>query len=70
MSWETAAPLAIIVGAVGLMGLSQGWIHKAFYGKPKAIGQDPWDRAMNQRDDRLKKEQELLKAYRSRAAQN
>ncbi len=54
MPAETIPPLAIIVGAVALMGASQGWIHKGFFGKPKAVGQDVWDRAAASRDDRLK----------------
>jgi NADH dehydrogenase (ubiquinone) 1 alpha subcomplex subunit 1 len=54
MPAETIPPLAIIVAATALMGASQGWIHKAFYGKPKAVGQDVWDRAAVTRDDRVK----------------
>ena len=54
MSWETALPLGIIVGATALMGASQGWIHKAFYGKPKAVNQDIWDRAVANRDNGIK----------------
>lgn len=53
-AWESIPPMAIIVGATALMGASQGWIHKAFFGKPKAVGQDTWDRAVNIRDDRIK----------------
>lgn len=54
MPAETIPPLAIIVGAIALMGASQGWIHKAYYSKPKAVGQDVWDRAAVTRDDRVK----------------
>ena len=54
MSWETVPALVIIVGAVALMGSSQGWIHKGFFGKPKAVGQDMWDRAVADRDRQIK----------------
>lgn len=54
MSWETVPALVIIVGAVALMGSSQGWIHKGFFGKPKAVGQDMWDRAAANRDKHIK----------------
>lgn len=54
MSWEALPPLVIIVGAIALMGASQGWIYKAFNGKPKPIGQDMWDRAMADRDAQIK----------------
>lgn len=56
MAWETVPPLAIIVGATALMGASQGWIHKGFFGKPKAVGRDTWDRALAARDDRIRNE--------------
>lgn len=56
MPMETIPPLAIIVAATALMGASQGWIHKGFYGKPKAVGLDVWDRAAESRDGRLKSE--------------
>ena len=56
MPMETVPPLAIIVAATALMGASQGWIHKGFYGKPKAVGLDVWDRAAGTRDERVKAE--------------
>ncbi|KAH7444524.1 hypothetical protein KP509_02G081200 [Ceratopteris richardii] len=55
MAWESAIPMAIVVGMVFLMGESQGFFHKLYYGKPKHPCSDAWDRAMEQRDVRLLK---------------
>lgn len=51
---ETIPPLAIITGAVCLMGGLQGLVQHGIYGKPKAISVDPWDRKIDERDARLK----------------
>lgn len=51
---ETIPPMAIITAAVCLMGSLQGLVQHAVYGKPKAIGVDPWDRKIDERDARLK----------------
>ena len=59
MAGETIPPMAIIAGATALMGAVQGWIHYGFYGKPKAVNQDPWDRRLIVRDDILKHEAQV-----------
>ena len=56
-AWETLPPFIIIVLAFGGMGGLQGLVHKGFFGKPKAIMQDNWDRHMVHRDEALQKEQ-------------
>lgn len=56
MSWEVAPPFIIITLAVGAMGGLQQLVHKGFYGKPKAIGQDDWDRKLVARDERILKD--------------
>lgn len=53
---EAVIPLAIIATAVATMGGLQGGVHKLFYGKPKAIGQDEWDRWLVKRDEKLKEQ--------------
>jgi hypothetical protein len=54
-SWvESLVPLAIIATAVAGMGGLQGGVHHLFYGKPKAVGNDKWDRLMEKRDERIK----------------
>jgi hypothetical protein len=54
---EALIPLGIIATAVAGMGGLQGGVHHLFFGKPKAIGQDDWDRLIVQRDEQLKKQQ-------------
>lgn len=54
--WETVPPLAIICGATALMGALPHGIQKLFYGKPKAVLQDPWDRQLGRRDERVLQE--------------
>lgn len=54
--WETVPPLAIICGATALMGALPHGIQKLFYGKPKAILQDSWDRQLGKRDERVVEE--------------
>ncbi len=51
--WETVPPLAIICGATALMGALPHGIQKLFYGKPKAVLQDSWDRQVAKRDERV-----------------
>lgn len=38
------------------MGGLQGGVHHLFYGRPKAHGQDDWDRLMEKRDQRIQQE--------------
>lgn len=54
--WETVPPLAIICGATALMGALPHGIQKLFYGKPKAVLQDSWDRQLGRRDERVLQE--------------
>ena len=51
--WETVPPMAIICGATALMGALPHGIQKLFYGKPKAVLQDSWDRQVAKRDERV-----------------
>ena len=52
---ESVPPFAIITIAIGLMGGLQGLVQHGFYGKPKATSVDPWDRKIEERDDRIRK---------------
>ncbi len=45
--------MAIICGATALMGALPHGIQKLFYGKPKAVLQDSWDRQVAKRDERV-----------------
>jgi len=51
---ESIPPFAIIVGAITAMGGLQYLTHGAAYGKPRAIGQDAFDRLVAARDERVK----------------
>ncbi|KAG7033699.1 NADH dehydrogenase [ubiquinone] 1 alpha subcomplex subunit 1, partial [Cucurbita argyrosperma subsp. argyrosperma] len=56
MGWrwlEAALPLGIIAGMLCIMGNAQYHIHKAAHGRPKHIGNDMWDVAMERRDKKL-----------------
>ena len=53
MSWEAAPPFIIILLAFSAMGGLQSLVHKSFYGKPKAIGLDEWDRKLAKRDEQI-----------------
>ncbi|XP_043816331.1 NADH dehydrogenase [ubiquinone] 1 alpha subcomplex subunit 1-like [Manihot esculenta] len=56
MSWlwlEAALPLGIIAGMLCVMGNAQYYIHRAAHGRPKHIGNDMWDVAMERRDKKL-----------------
>lgn len=68
---ETIPPLAIITGAVCLMGGLQGLVQHLVYGKPKPISVDPWDRKIDERDARLKSHpEEFSFAQQVRALQH
>ena len=56
MPLESAPPFIIITAAITVMGLIQSGVHKLTYGKPKATGQDAWDRLNAARDTRVKEE--------------
>jgi NADH dehydrogenase (ubiquinone) 1 alpha subcomplex subunit 1 len=51
---ESIPPFAIIVGAITAMGGLQYLTHGAAYAKPRAIGQDAFDRLVAARDERVK----------------
>ena len=63
MAWETVPPFAIIVLAVVGMGGLQQLIHKGYYGKPRAIGQDEFDRRLQERDAQLLKEAKVQQNF-------
>lgn len=50
---EAVIPLGIIATMVAAMGGLQGGVHQLFYGKPKLIGADEFDRLIEKRDKRL-----------------
>ena len=56
MPYESFPPFAIIVGAITAMGGVQYLVHHVYEGKPKAAGQDNFDRLLKYRDERLKQE--------------
>ena len=54
-SWvEAVIPLGIIVGMISAAGGLQGGVHHLFYGKPKLIAADDFDRMVEKRDERMK----------------
>jgi len=54
-SWiEAVVPLGIIATMVAAMGGLQGGVQHLFYGKPKLVGADDWDRLVKKRDEILK----------------
>ncbi|KAK4345497.1 hypothetical protein RND71_035673 [Anisodus tanguticus] len=50
---EAVLPLGIIAGFLCVMGNAQYFIHKAAHGRPKHIGNDVWDVAMERRDKKM-----------------
>ncbi|KAJ7960058.1 NADH dehydrogenase [ubiquinone] 1 alpha subcomplex subunit 1-like [Quillaja saponaria] len=50
---EVMLPLGIIAGILCVMGNAQYYIHRAAGGRPKHIGNDMWDVAMERRDKKL-----------------
>ncbi|KAJ6739754.1 hypothetical protein OIU74_004506 [Salix koriyanagi] len=56
MGWrwvEAALPLGIIAGMLCIAGNVQYVIHTKAHGRPKHIGNDMWDVAMERRDKTL-----------------
>ncbi|GAY32340.1 hypothetical protein WN944_004417 [Citrus x changshan-huyou] len=56
MSWlifEGLLPLGIIAAMLTIAGNAQYQIHKAAHGRPKHVGNDMWDVAMERRDKKL-----------------
>ncbi|XP_073063069.1 NADH dehydrogenase [ubiquinone] 1 alpha subcomplex subunit 1-like [Primulina eburnea] len=54
MVWlEAMLPLGIIAGMLCVMGNAQYFIHKTAHGRPKHIGNDVWDVAMEKRDKKI-----------------
>ncbi|BDA45972.1 g1650 [Coccomyxa elongata] len=56
MWWESAPPFILIGLALAGMGHLQGWVHQGFYGKPKAVCIDSYDRKLAKRDARIMQE--------------
>ncbi len=54
LSLQAMVPLGIISAALAAMGGLQGAIQKGFFGKPKPIGVDDFDRLLEKRDDRIR----------------
>ncbi|XP_076904885.1 NADH dehydrogenase [ubiquinone] 1 alpha subcomplex subunit 1 [Bidens hawaiensis] len=50
---EAVLPLGIIAGMLCIAGNIQYTIHKAAHGRPKHIGNDLWDVAMERRDKKI-----------------
>ncbi|XP_039132613.1 NADH dehydrogenase [ubiquinone] 1 alpha subcomplex subunit 1 [Dioscorea cayenensis subsp. rotundata] len=53
---EAMLPLGIIAGFLCVMGNTQYYIHKAVHGRPKHVGNDMWDVAMERRDKKIVEE--------------
>ncbi|CAM6079605.1 unnamed protein product [Sphagnum tenellum] len=56
MSWESMLPMAVISAMIFVMANSQDVINRFTTGKPKHPRNDAWDRAMDERDARIKEE--------------
>jgi hypothetical protein len=56
MSWESMLPLGVISAMIFVMANSQDVINRFTTGKPKHPRNDAWDRAMDERDARIKEE--------------
>ncbi|KAG6532811.1 NADH dehydrogenase [ubiquinone] 1 alpha subcomplex subunit 1-like [Zingiber officinale] len=50
---EAILPLGIIGVMLCVMGNGQYYIHKAVHGRPKHVGNDGWDVAMERRDKKI-----------------
>ncbi|KAJ0791389.1 putative NADH:ubiquinone reductase (H(+)-translocating) [Helianthus annuus] len=50
---EAVLPLGIIAGMLCIAGSVQYQVHKAAHGRPKHIGNDMWDVAMERRDKKI-----------------
>eukprot|EP00898_Chlorokybus_atmophyticus_P000254 jgi/Chlat1/1229/Chrsp115S00749 len=53
MPYESLPPFLLIVGGLAAAGGLQAAVQKLFYGKPKAVLQDDFDRLLQKRDDEL-----------------
>ena len=56
MPHESLPPFLIITGAMAAIGLIQGALYSAVYGKPKHAGGDSWDSQIRRRDEALVRE--------------
>lgn len=52
---EAVVPLGVIAAMVTAMGGLQDGAHRLYYGKPKLVGSDAFDRNLMKRDETLKK---------------
>lgn len=50
---EAVVPLVLITGLIGAAGGLQAGVHHLFYGKPKLICADDFDRLVEKRDQRV-----------------
>lgn len=48
---EAVVPLGVIAVMVTAQGVLQDGVHKLYYGKPKLVGGDAFDRKLSERDD-------------------
>ncbi|KAK9812717.1 hypothetical protein WJX72_002573 [[Myrmecia] bisecta] len=62
MPLESAPPFIIITLGMAAMGGLQALVQKGFYGKPKPVLVDDWDRKVMQRDQVVLDEYKKLKA--------
>ena len=53
---EAVVPLVLITGLIGAAGGLQKGVHHLFYGKPKLICGDDFDRLVEKRDQRMMEE--------------
>ena len=56
MPHESLPPFVIITGAMAAIGLLQGAVYTAVYGKPKHAGGDTWEASIRRRDERIERE--------------
>lgn len=53
---EAVVPLVLITGLIGAAGGLQLGVQHLFYGKPKLVGADDFDRIVEKRDARILEE--------------
>ena len=53
---EAVVPLVLITGLISAAGGLHKGVHHLFYGKPKLIGADDFDRLVEKRDQKLMEE--------------
>lgn len=48
---EAVVPLGVIAVMVTAQGVLQDGVHRLYYGKPKLVGGDAFDKRLSERDD-------------------